>query len=234
MPTSFLGASFMRAGKSWNRTGVQTGHIAFSPVRVLGLPFWAPTVDHAQGHSNPPWFSMCRKYGIMESWIMAASFWCPYLSSPFPYQPYLSSERQDSLHGKRVWVPRPLILHQLQLAIDSGVSTWMSFSTCYHWSKLSSSPPCWSTITASFKGVLNLSPQKKITAAQSQVTSHIKPTLFLDPRIALILKWTWSASKSSSLPTWCICICFSQSIHDCPGWPASQRCQRYFLRQLQL
>ena len=176
---------------------------------------------------------MCRKYGIMESWRLRFDV----LISVPPFHTNLISVQNAKMHymGSAWWVPRLLlILHQLQLAIDSGVSTWMSFSTCYHWSKLSSSPPCWSTITASFKGVLNLSPQKKITAAQSQVTSHIKPTLFLDPRIALILKWTWSASKSSSLPTWCICICFSQSIHDCPGWPASQRCQLYFLRQLQL
>ena len=131
MPTSFLGASFMRAGKSWNRTGVQTGHIVFSPVRVLGLPFWAPTVDHAQSHSNPPWFSMCRKYGIMESWQLR--FDVLISVCPFPYQPYLSSERQDALHGKRAWwVPR---LSVSSASAATGNRQWgfnlkWFFSTC--------------------------------------------------------------------------------------------------------
>lgn len=157
----------MRAGKSWNRTGVQTGHIVFSPVRVLGLPFWAPTIDHAQGHSNPPWFSMCRKYAIMESWRLRFDV----LISVPPCHTNLISVQNAKMHymgsARDGYQGCLLILHQLQLAIDSGVSTWMSFSTCYHWSKLSSSPPCWSIITASFKGVLNLSAKRK-TAKNSQ------------------------------------------------------------------
>ena len=148
----------------------------------------------------------------VEVWnhgIMAAAFWCPYLSSPFPYQPYLSSERQDALHGKRVMGTK-VTVNSASAASGNRQHHLRESSICHQKNS------------------------KIFTAAQSQVTSHIKPTFFLDPRIALILKWTWSASKSSSLPTWCICICFSQSIHDCPGWPASQRCQRYLLRPLRL
>lgn len=104
--------------------------------------------------------------GSMESWNHE-SWWLRFdiLISVPPFHTNLISVQNAKIHymgsARDGYQGCLLILHQLQLAIDSGVSTWNGFSRHVAWSKLSSSPPCWSTVTASSKGVLiNLSQKK--------------------------------------------------------------------------